>query len=131
MQVHSVLGGTLTRLPALLKADAGLRAETVGHLMTLATPQRVRALMANAALGKLWRAVAAFRRHDERVAELCNRFGAAVQGDVEMQAWVESTYMMQARPHDTEPHGSMWPNIVLQPGMHGEQPIGGCLTILL
>lgn len=85
-------------MPALLKADVALRAEAVEQLMTLATPERVRTLMVNAALGKLWRAVAAFRRHDERVHELCNRFGAAVQGDAEMQSWVASTYMMQARP---------------------------------
>lgn len=97
VQVHAVLGGTLAQLPALLKADAALRAEAVEQLMALATPGRVRALMANAALGKVWRAVAAFRKYDDRVQELCNRFSCAVQGDAEMRAWVEASYNMQAR----------------------------------
>jgi hypothetical protein len=97
-QVAEVLAATLPRLPGLLKADAALRAAAVGHLARLVTPQRVRALMTNAALGKVWRAVAAFRRHDESVAELCDAFSAAVQHDDEMRAWVESTYNMQVCP---------------------------------
>lgn len=94
-QVAQVLSATLPRLPGLLKGDAVLRALAVEHLMRLATPQRVCSLMTNAALGKVWRAVAAFRRHDERVAKLCDAFGTAVQGNDEMRAWVESTYNMQ------------------------------------
>ena len=97
-QVAEVLSATLPRLPALLKGDAALRAVAVGHLTRLSTPQRVRALMTNAALGKVWRAVAAFRRHDDKVAALCDAFSAAVQGDEEMRAWVESTYNMQVPP---------------------------------
>lgn len=96
-QVAHVLSATLPKLPALLKKDAELRAVAVRNLKRLATPQRVRAMMTNAALGKVWRAVAAFRRHDEQVAILCDAFSAAVQGDAEMHAWVESTYNMQAR----------------------------------
>lgn len=94
-QVAEVLSATLPRLPSLLKGDAALRAVAVEHLMRLATPQRVRALMTNAALGKVWRAVAAFRRHDDKVAVLCDAFSVAVQNDAEMRAWVESTYNMQ------------------------------------
>jgi hypothetical protein len=103
-QVERLLSPTLRQLPALLKRDAALRAVAVGNLMRLATPQRVRALMANAVLGKVWRAVAAFRRHDERVARLCDAFSAAVQHSEEMRAWVESTYNMQVRCSSPEPH---------------------------
>eukprot|EP00892_Ulva_mutabilis_P012750 jgi/Ulvmu1/9848/UM057_0001.1 len=94
-QVRAVLGGTLAQLPALLKADAALRAEAVAALETLATAERVRTLMVNAALGKVWRVVVAFRKHDVRVQALCDRFSCAVQGDPEMRRWVEATYNMQ------------------------------------
>jgi hypothetical protein len=50
----------------------------------------------NTALGEVWRAISVFRKGDERVQELCDRLGAAVQGDPKMQAWLESTYNMQA-----------------------------------
>eukprot|EP00892_Ulva_mutabilis_P005424 jgi/Ulvmu1/3253/UM151_0001.1 len=94
-QVRAVLGSTLAQLPELFKVDAALRAEAVAALETLATAERVRTLMNNAALGKVWRAVVTFRKHDVRVQALCDRFSCAVQGDPEMRAWLAATYDMQ------------------------------------
>jgi hypothetical protein len=91
-----VLGGSLKELPKLLKADATLRARIVEDLLLLATPTRVHAVRANAVLGEIWRAISVFGKGDEKVQELYDRLTAAVQGDPEMQAWVESTYNTQA-----------------------------------
>jgi hypothetical protein len=45
-------------------------------------------------LGKIWRALAAFRWHDERVAALCDDLSVAVQkvDSDELKAWLLSMY---------------------------------------
>ena len=76
--MYNVLGAVLPKLPKLLKTEEYLRQEAVHFLKLVATPTRVHALRSNPVLGKVWRAVAAFRRHDDSVAQLCDSFGAAV-----------------------------------------------------
>lgn len=89
-----LLGGTLPSLPGRLKRDAAYRAHVVTLIEPLLNAEHVRALMTFAVLGKIWRALASFRRHDEDVAALCDKFGLAVQdvNDPELSAWVLSTY---------------------------------------
>lgn len=89
-----LLGAALHDLPKLLQRDAAYRGRVMELLAPLLTPEHARCLMTNPMLGKIWRALSAFRRHDDGVAALCDAFSVTVQAleCPDVKAWLASTY---------------------------------------
>ena len=89
-----LLGNTLATLPRKLKQDEAYRRHVIELIAPLLTAEHARSLMTVAVLGQIWRALAAFQRHDEAVARLCDSFSVAVQtlADPQLSEWLLSTY---------------------------------------
>lgn len=89
-----LLGSSLLTLHKRLAADPTYRIHVIERLRPLFTPEHVRCLMTNPMLGKIWRSLTAFRRHDEQVAALCDDLSVAVQkvNSDDLKAWLLSTY---------------------------------------
>jgi hypothetical protein len=90
----ALIGATLHTLPGRLQREDSYRSEVMQLLGPLLTVEHARCLMTNQMLGKIWRALSAFRRHDTAIARLCDTFGNVVQAlkDDGFSAWVLSTY---------------------------------------
>jgi hypothetical protein len=89
-----LLGSSLLTLHKRLKVDSMYRCHVMQQIKPLLTPEHVCCLMTNPMLGKIWRALSAFQRHDEQVAALCNALSVAVQqvDSDDFKAWLLSTY---------------------------------------